>query len=266
MSEGPTKAFVPGFGTAVAAHARLGFVRTVRGRKLRLGAVATGLVVVAAVASRYLADEAEPADVVKTAVRLGFFWMLAFLLPFLFASGAVAEEVENRTLTFLATRPSGRLALTVGKLLVAWTFSAGLLVGGVLLLHVGAYATAPSDMVDEIGDTMRYAGALALLAACYSAICLFWGALVVEASGLVSTLHLASLEFVFGFLPGVARFASMNYFAQELAGLPRGGFGSDWVPDLSLGVCAAVVVAVTLCFVALASVVVETSEVGFGRA
>lgn len=263
---GPPKAFVPGFGTAVAAHARLGFVRTVRGRKLRLGAVATALVVIAAVASRYLADEAEPADVVKTAVRLGFFWMLAFLLPFLFASGAIAEEVENRTLTFLATRPSGRIALTIGKLIVAWTFSAGLLVAGVLLLHVGAYATTPSDMIDEIGDTLRYAGALALLSACYCAICLFWGALVVEASGLISTLHLAALEFVFGFLPGVARFVSMNYFCQQLAGLPRAGFGSEWVPDLSLGVCAAIVVVVTLVFIALSALVVETSEVGFGRA
>lgn len=263
---GPSKAFVPGFGQSVVAHARLGFVRTVRGRKLRLGVVATALVVIAAVASRYLADEAEPDEVVKTAVQLGFFWMLAFLLPFLFASGAIAEEVENRTLTFLATRPAGRLALTIGKLIVAWTFSAGLLVAGVLLLHVGAYATEPSDMIDEIGQSMRYAGALALLAACYCAICLFWGALVVEASGLISTLHLASLEFVFGFLPGVARFVSMNYFCQQLAGLPQGGFGTEWVPELSLGVCGAVVVGVTLAFVGLSALVVETSEVGFGRA
>lgn len=266
MSDGPTKAFVPGFGTSVIAHARLGFVRTVRGRKLRLGVVATVLVVVAAIASRYLADDADPEEVVKTAVRLGFFWMLAFLLPFLFASGAIAEEVENRTLTFLATRPSGRFALTIGKLLVAWTFSAGLLVAGVIVLHVGAYASTPSDMIDEIGTSARCAGALALLAACYCAICLFWGALVVEASGLISTLHLASLEFVFGFLPGVARFVSMNYFCQQLAGLPQSGFGTDWVPELSLGVCGAIVGVTTLVFIGLSSIVVETSEVGFGRA
>jgi ABC-type transport system involved in multi-copper enzyme maturation permease subunit len=266
MSEGPSKAFVPGFGTSVMAHARLGFVRTVRGRKLRLGAIATVLVVIAAVASRYLADEADPEEVVKTAVQLGFFWMLAFLLPFLFASGAIAEEVENRTLTFLATRPAGRLALTIGKLIVAWTFSAGLLVAGVLVLHIGAYATEPSDMIDEIGATMRCAGALALLAGCYCAICLFWGALVVEASGLISTLHLASLEFVFGFLPGVARFLSMNYFCQQLAGLPQSGFGLDWVPELSMGVYGAIVGVVTLVFIGLSVLVVETSEVGFGRA
>ena len=36
-------------------------------------------------------------------------------------------------------------------------------------------------------------------------------------------LHLAALEFVFGFLPGVALFVSMNYFCQQLAGLPRAG-------------------------------------------
>ncbi len=257
---------VPSFGSSVAAHARLGFIRAVRGRKLRLGVVATLLVVVAAVTARYLADEATPADVVRTAVRLGFFWMLAFLLPFLFASGAIAEEVEGRTLTYLAMRPSGRVALTLGKFLVAWSFSAGLLAVGVLLLHVGAYATEPSAMIEELGDTFRYIGALTLLALCYTAICLFWGALVVEASGLISTLHLASLEFVFGFLPGVARFLSMNFFCQELAGLPRGGFGADWVPEISLWVSGGVVSVVTLMFLGFSILVVETSEMGFGRA
>jgi hypothetical protein len=261
-----TKHIVPSFGSSVAAHARLGFIRSVRGRKLRLGVFATLLVVVAAIVARYLADEATPADVMKTSVRLGFFWMLAFLLPFLFSSGAIAEEVEGRTLTFLAMRPSGRVSLTIGKFLVAWSFSAGLLAAGVLVLHIGVYATEPTAMIDELGDTFRYVGALSLLALCYSAICLFWGALVVEASGLISTLHLAALEFVFGFLPGIARFLSMNFFCQELAGLPRVGFGSDWIPELSLWVSGGVVGLVTLLFLGLSVLVVETSEMGFGRA
>ncbi len=261
-----SKHAVPSFGGSILAHAHLGYVRAVRGRKLRLGAFATMLVVVAARTAAQLATEATSEDVMRTAVRLGFFWMLAFLLPFLFASGAIAEEVEGRTLTFLAMRPAGRVAMTLGKLLVAWGFSSGLLAGGVLLLHLAVYATHPTELIDNLGDTFRYVGALALLALCYSAICLFWGALVVEASGLISTLHLASLEFVFGFLPGVARFLSMNFFCQELAGLPRGGFGADWVPELSLWVSGGVVGVVTLLFLGFSILVVEMSEMGFGRA
>ena len=43
-----SKHVVPSFGGSVMAHARLGFIRSVRGRKLRLGVVATLLVVIAA--------------------------------------------------------------------------------------------------------------------------------------------------------------------------------------------------------------------------
>jgi hypothetical protein len=257
---------VPDLGTAILAVLRLSWTRLVRGRKLRLGIVATVLVVVAAIAARYAADEADPADVVEAGVRVGFFGLLVYLLPFLFNSGSIAEDVEARTFPYLAMRPAGRIAIAIGKYLAGAGMSVILLAAGMLVLHVGSFVSDPTPMMDEMPDTLRAIGAISLLALCYSAICLFWGSLVVEAGGWLSTLHLATLEFAFSWLPSFMRFASMNYLAAQLAGLPKGGFFPEWVPDVEIWICGVVVGAVTLLFLALATVVVRTSELGFGRA
>ena len=58
----------------------------------------------------------------------------------------------------------------------------------------------------------------------------------------------------------------MNYLAQQLAGLPRIGFGLDYVPDIETWVCGVVVSVVMFVFLGLAVLVVETSEFGYGRA
>lgn len=256
----------PDLMTSIAAVYRIAWTRLVRGRKLLLGAGATLLIVIAGVATRYLAEDADPADTVEGTVRIGFFGMLAYLLPFLCASGAISEEVEARTFPYLAMRPTGRFALTMGKWLAASSMGALVLGIGVIVLHVACYASEPSDMIDELTSTLRIVGALTLLVFCYSAICLFWGALVVEAAGVMAALHLAFLEFGIGSLPTAFRFGSMNYLASQLAGLPKGGFRPDWVPDIETWVCGLVVGAVMGLFLTLAAVVVESSEFGYGRA
>ena len=257
---------VPGWLSGTQVVLRLAWTRMVRGSKLRLGVVATLLVVGAAVATRYAAAASEPAQVMEAALRLGFFGMLAYLLPFLFTSGAVAEEVEGRTMPFLALRPSGRVALALGKYAAGAGMSVLLLWSGVLVLHVAVHATSPSAMVEHASESLRAAGALGLLALAYSAICLFWGAAVVEAGWLLSTLHLAALEFGLGWLPGMLRLGSMNYLATQIAGLPRGGFWPEGVPDVDVWVCVVVVSLVGAVFAVLATLVLRTSELGLGRA
>ncbi|AKF07726.1 ABC transporter permease [Sandaracinus amylolyticus] len=257
---------VPDFASALAASLRLSWKRLLRGRKVRLGAAAVVLVVVAAVAVRYLLEPEEPERVVEAAVRVGFLNMLVFLLPFLFTAGAIAEEVENRTLPYLTLRPAGRIAITLGKFFTGAGLSILLLAGGVLVIHVASFATDPTPMIDELPDTLRMIGALSLLALCYSALCLLWGSLVVEAGGLLATLHLAVIEYGFSWLPGLARLVSMNHFASELAGFERSGWGAESVPDVDTWICATVIAVVTLLYLAVASVVVRTSELGFGKA
>ena len=191
---------VPGIGSSIAAIFRLQMRRLVRGKKLRLAVFAALLVLVSVVAARYAADLADPVKAVRSGIQWGFFRLLAFLLPFLLCSGAIAEEVEGRTFTYLASRPAGRFAVTFGKYLAGALVAVGLLVVLSLLLHVAAFASEPTEMIEELGPTARAAVALGLLGLLYSAICTFWGAAVPEASGIVSALHLVVLEFLFAFI------------------------------------------------------------------
>jgi ABC-type transport system involved in multi-copper enzyme maturation permease subunit len=256
----------PDLATSVAAVFRLNLKRLLRGRKLRFGVVALVLVVAATLIARYVVDPEDPQELVRDAIRRGFFGLLVYLLPFLFNSGAIAEEVETRTLPYLLLRPTGRLGLTLGKYLSGSLLAFVLLAAGVLVLHAGAYATEPSAMIEGIDETLRMIGALALLTLCYSAICLFWGSLITEASGLMSTLHLGALEFAMGLMPFALRFVSMNYWATQIAGLPKGGFLEDTVPDVELWIAVTVVTAVTFLFLGAAALVVRNSQFGFGKA
>ncbi len=257
---------VPSLGAGIAAVFRLTWKRLVRGKKLRLGAVAVALVVVAVVAARYAQDATEPPEVMQAGIKLGFFTMLVFLVPFLLTSGAIAEEVESRTFAYLSSRPVPRLAIALGKYLAGAGASLALLLGGLLLMHVATFLITPGPMIDELPSTLRAGGALGLLTLLYAAICTFWGAVAAEAAGIVSTLYLAVVEFAFGLLPGIFRFVSMNYFATQLAGLPKAGMWPELVPDVAAWVPIVVIVPETLAFLFLAALVVGTSEYRFGKA
>lgn len=257
---------VPSFGDAVMAVVRLQWKRQLRSKKVPLGIVAVVLILAGIIATRYAASTVEPVKVLEGGFRLGFFDLLVFLVPFLFTSGAIAEEVESRTFPFLVSRPVGRATIALGKYIAGVGMAAGLLVAGVIVLHVGCFLTEPTLIVDQLGTSARMAGAVVLIAACYGAICMFWGALAVEASGIVSTLYLAVIEFLFSFVPGPIRFVSMNYLASQVAGLPKGGLFPEMVPEVSAGICAAVVAGVTMLFLFFATLVVQNSEYRFGKA
>lgn len=257
---------IPSLGSSIAAIFRFQLRRLMRGKKLHLALVGAGLVLFAVVAARYAADAVDPVVAVNNGVQWGFFRMLCFLVPFLFASGSIGEEVEGRTFAYLAARPVGRPAITIGKFGAAAALSLAIVAVGMLLMHLLCFATEPTAMVDELPSTLRAMGSASLLTLFYCAVCTFWGAIVPEAAGIVSALHLAVVEFCFSFVPGMMRFVSMSYLAQQLAGLDRGGFFPDTVPDISDGVVVAVLVVITLFFLSLAALVVQVSEYRFSKA
>ncbi len=256
----------PSFLGAILAVFRLQALRLRRGKKLRLAIVATALVVFAALAARYGMRDPDPERTVRTTLDVGFFGFLAYLLPFLLQAGAIAEEVEGRTFTYVAGRPTGRFALTLGKWLAGTIYACLTLVLGVVVLHLGAYAATPDSLVETLAGTAKAAGALALLATYYGAVCFFWGALLPEAAGILSLIYLAVVEFGFGKLFGIVRLASMNYHAEQLAGLPRGGFLADSVPDLAPWWSVLAIGAHALVFLSLAVIVVRLQEYRFSKA
>ncbi len=256
----------PTFFASVAAVFRLHALRIRRGKKLRLAIAATALVVLGAIAARYGAERASAQGTVRAAVDTGFFGFLVYLLPFLFQAGAIAEEVEGRTFTYVASRPTGRAALTFGKQLAGSLYAGAILVAGLLVLYLGAYASTPDRFQYVLDDFAKTAGALVLLGTYYGAVCLFWGALLPEAAGILSILYLAIVELTFGKLPGIFRLVSMNYRAEQLAGLPRGGIMAHTVPPLDPWLSVLAIAVLTFGFSALAMVVVRLQEYRFSKA
>lgn len=257
----------PSFVGATLAVARLSYLRTLRGRKLWVALVATLVVVLFPGVVALVGSDSEARDVVRGGVDWGFFRLLVFLLPVLFTSGAIGEEVEARTLHFLAMRPVARASIALGKYLVAVGAGLAVLWTGLVVLHVIGYATAPSLMIEQLPETARAGGAASLLLMAYSGICLLWGAMVPEAAGMLSVVWLGFVEWLMGLMPGVLRFASMSHFARELGGIDRAG-AVDWftVPDVELWVCATVVIGGFVLFTSLGVLFVQLSELRYGKA
>lgn len=260
---------VPSIGHGIGVTMRLQLKRFSRGKKLRLAVVALVLVIAGIVAARYLGENPDT-ETVATAVQngldRGFLRLLVYLLPFLFASGVVAEEVEGRTLGFLTARPVSRWALGAGKYLASITLAVPLLAAGMLIVHLACFATLPGALVDELLRTLRVIGACSLLACCYAAFCMLWGAVAVEAAGIVATLHLAVLEFGMSLVPGPIRLLSMNYIASQLAGLEKSGLFADMTPAVPPLTASIVLTVVTLVFFGLSLLAVATSEFRFSKA
>ena len=266
---------VPGFGSSTAAIVRLSAMRTLRGRKFRVAAVATFVVVLFPAVVALVSDDAEPVAIVTGALDWGFFRMLVFLLPLLFTAGAVAEESQARTLHFLAMRPLPRASIALGKYIVGTGSALVILWAGILLLHVIGYATSPSEMIEQIGATARAGGAASFLLALYCAIALFWGTLAPEAGGMLTIMWLGFVEWFGMLLPGIFRFMSMSHFARELGGLERAGLDSldagggasiSLVADVDLEWCALTIGVELFFFLGLALLIMQTAQLRFGKA
>lgn len=252
--------------TSTLTVARFSARRTLRGKKLGLALVSTILVVGTVIVSRYAASDADAAEVMEIGTRWGFFGLLAYLLPFLFTAGNIAEEVESRTFIYLASRSVGRIPIVLGKYLAGVGFAAACLLMGLLLLHIGVYATSPAGLVDALPETARAGGALLLLTFFYGGVCSFWGAVIPEAGGIVATLHLAIIEFIFGWMPGVFRLLSMSFMARQLAGLEKGGLMVDTVPTIEPLAAASMLFASAAALIVVTCAAVQLSEYRFSKA
>jgi len=270
---------VPGFGHGVSVIFRMQMRRLVRGRKLRVGIIASIVVMLAVVAARYAGDsEVGPERAAELAgesfqqgLAWGFFGLIAFVFPFLFTASAIPEEIESRTLAYLVGRPTGRFSIAFGKYLAGATLTIGLVVGMLLLMHVALYVTEPTAMVENFPQTLKAIAALTLLCAFYCAVCMLWGALLPEATGIVSVLYFAVIEFIFSFMPSYFRCISMSYLAQEMVGLEKRGLTSDAMPglnppDVPAYIGASVIAIVTLVFLGLAAVSFQGNEYRYSKA
>lgn len=245
---------VPSLGASIGIHARLQALRLMRGAKLKLAIAATLPMVIAVGVSANFSDDA--LETLRSGYRLALFGVLGYLLPFLFASGAISEEVESRTFTYLASRPASRLGMVFGKWITGVAFSAALLGAAAILMHVGALAKSPTLLVDQLALLGRTIGALTLLSAGYCALTLFFGALIPPAAGLAGGLYLAIIEFIMSTLgPGYLPLLTLHHHTLLLSGADP-----DLEPVVKLSVAAALVLAFTLVWIGLACLAVVPRE------
>lgn len=204
-------------------------LRMLRGRGLWLGLTLSLLIAAFGVAARHASGQL---GAVQTSYDLGLSHLLAYLLPYLFCSGLIAEEVSGRTLGFLVSRPVPRRNIILSKWLVGAGTSSAVLAMAALVLHVGSYATLPSELVTAFPTMLLTVLSLSLQVSCYAALSLVYGALIPSAASALFAFHLLFLEAGLSLAPGPLRLLSMAHHSAELAGLPRHGILSESVRSL----------------------------------
>ncbi len=216
-------------------------LRIQRGSSLWLGFALAALIASAGVAARYASGQS---GAIETSIDLGLSHLLAYLLPYLFCSGMIAEEVSARTLGFLTSRPVPRAQIVIGKWIVGTAACAAVLLAACLVLHIGGTITQPSELARALPHTLGTWCALVLQTGVYAALGLFYGALAPSAAAALLAFHLLFLEAALSLAPGPLRLLSLAHHSAELADLPRHGIMSESVRMLP-GFAHALV----LCFV-----------------
>lgn len=146
---------------------------------------------------------------------IGMFLAIGFVVPMLSVSiavGAVADEVESRTITYPFTRPIPRSGLLLGRWLASFTLILGLTLGSVGLLAVVAGLRAPGP---DIALVLAYLKATAAGALVYSV-----GAAVIGAQfkrGLIIALAYAfAFELLVANFPGSSQTLTVQYHLRAM--------------------------------------------------
>jgi ABC-2 type transport system permease protein len=208
---------------------RMHLFRVLRARRTLFGALLCAAP--PAVAWLVFATGAElAADPVVT--HLGWFLGLQVVLPLLCllgGSAVIAEELENRTLTYFFTRPIPRAALFLGRTLATFTWSAlglALSLGGMLLVaHLAGAAPASPGVA---GPLLR---AFVLGAAAYTAIFAALGTLTRHPM-IVGAAYAFAIEGFLANLPGQNAGLTVQHWLRNLvlaSGSPSAWSGQEFV-------------------------------------
>lgn len=135
---GAHPAGVPSTASAVWTLAGITLVRLGRGKGLWIGAVIAGVQVLYAVAVRARPELASPLALLLSSMPL-----LA-LLPAIFVGASVGEELDERTSTYLWSRPLARWVVLAGKLCALAPIVIALVVGGWVAAIALSSARGPS--------------------------------------------------------------------------------------------------------------------------
>ena len=235
--------------TALRLITVLSLRRAWRGRVVWLTVAMLSLVLVAALvtlASGY-ADLAFFKRVVEVYLR--------YLVPFIMAlhgSHAVAEEVQDKTITYLFSRPIPRWSLPLGKYLGNLAVTTPLLCVSLALVYVVSLLTYPSEIPPELPWLGRGLVAVCLAAVLFGAISTAFGTLFSGHPFVVNLIFLLIVEVGVSHIPGWTKLVAMNVHLRAVAGVYQAGSTLSIAdPELTGGVSLVVLVAMSLVWIGL---------------
>ena len=194
---------VPSSAAAVWTLAGITLTRLGRGKAPWIGAGIAGLPLVLAVAGRSHPELASPG------VLLELQMVILALLSAMFVATSIGEEIDDRTSTYLWSRPIARWAVLAGKLCALTPIVAALLVAG----WCGAIALAT-------GAAPTLASCLALGASAVAASLIAAGiATVMPRYGMAMTIGYVLVDTFVGLLPFSAQEISITHQTTVLANL-----------------------------------------------
>lgn len=207
-------------GPALGAVAALTLRRLRRGRALRVAAAIAALPVAYALAgSPRVAGSRGTASLVLEL-------LLFAVLPPMLVAASIGEELEDRTGTYLWSRPIPRWTIVVGKLAVLGPLAAAMLaVSWLVAARLGDGAFPPARAVLALG-----AGALAA-----AAVAAGLALLAPRHALAVATAYLLFFDLPVGELPVSLRQLSVSHHTLALSGLKDGDGGAALLALALLG-------------------------------
>ncbi len=194
---------VPSTGAALSALARLSLVRLVRGKALWVS-LAIGLLPVL-FASQVHGRGGVLGD------TFGVARLLLAIVPALLVAAPIGEEIEDRTATYLWSRPLARWTVVVGKLLALAPIA--------IAVMCASWLVAAQIAVGHVPPAQTF-GALAA-ATLATAIASAGIATLVPKHGMALTIVYVLFDLLIGELPASLQQLSITHHAQVLAGLAK---------------------------------------------
>ena len=162
----------------------------------------------------------------------GMIWLLylRFIVPVLgifYGTALIADEVDDKTITYLFVRPIPRGAVLVGKYLAYLVTTVFVVLPSVVILYLLVVPLGHASLAESFPALLKDLGLLGLGLASYGALFAFIGAFF-------KYPLVTGLVFAFGWeqvalmLPGYLRHLTMAYYLQSLVphAMPQDGLGS----------------------------------------
>jgi ABC-2 type transport system permease protein len=216
----------------IGTIAGLTLARLRRGRAVW---AALGIAMIPAMAAIVLRDqvhgESDRAEMITT-LYVPQVLVLA-ILPALFVASSIGEEIEDRTITYLWSRPLPRWHVIAGKLVALAPVSVAIsLVGWLLAVKIGIDAVAPARTVIGLGAA---ALAISMVSAGIST--------VAPKHGMALTIiYMLLFDLPIGEIPASLQILSVTHQARMIAGISSHGIapGGTAAPAITMAVIAAI--------------------------